>query len=659
MIKGFSGEGAAKVADSALHEIHNDLTWHSEFQQLYSRKQVKPYRSISAGSNATTDEESSHLSSGVQHGILQRPLSEKAKRELEESATLIVPAPIKRNQSHVLCISGGDSSAAACNKSSSLNQVHHSPLFWWIVVLIVIPLLLLIGLICGFVSRDIVTAIPSWVSRADQASDSLAKEALNLTVASKASLLTAVVFEPVRDLYLMTRLAGWLYFGGIKRSPAFTEVDTAAEECKVYYSQGVCPYHFSDRTPCSCEWADIAGENCTKFNLTESRNLQVQGWALQSQDADPETGQHLESSSFPFVGSSPNTTQWWPNASVLPGSEKGAQASGYSTSYDRLRVASALAIAQFPVYNYAHNLGFKNQELGLYMALEEDGLMLGFKGCQYDAADFAFWNSTEDNQAADVAPSLCPIGKYGYDPRCRDWYASGKDHYMSLNVSVHITAPYVFAIRNDIAASATAAVANPNTGEYVGQTLLDFYPEGVKHGLEGLGGIIPVLITPDVDATGGDTVVGPNMTSGWKSASILDLLFEHDGPGTPNRTYFEQNCLVPMKNGSSGLKNFWRTKQDGNTEHLIIAFAPVYQRFLLPVNPDDFSRGVEVSKVLVYSVGMIRKAEDIHAPFAEIVDEIQMHLNSIQKVYIIVTIIVAVLFTAFTCIVSTSDLSYH
>lgn len=656
MIKGFSGDGACKVADSALHEVKNVLTWHSDFQQLYSssRDKKKTPRSTSVGSD-TTGEDSGNLSADRQRGILNRPLNQKTKmleNGIEEIAsTSIVPAPVKRNRSNVIRSSGDAGRTDASHKSTPI-RIHRSPLFWWIVILIVIPLLLLIGVICAIVSHDIVSILPTWVQQADEASEELALQSLRLTAASKASLMTAVVFEPIRDLHVVTRVAGWLYFGGIKLSPAFTVMDSASEECKVY-QLGTCPFYDDPiRTPCACDWDDPHGKTCSKFNETESRNLQKGFWGLQSQDVDPTSGRRYVSSSFPAVGSSPETTQWFSNASALPGFEEGEQSSGYSTSYERLRVASAMSIVNFPVYNYAASLGWNNRILGVYAGLEEDGLFTGFNGCAYTHADFAFWETTTENRAALVNSYLCPIGKFGYDPRCRDWYRSGKTKHVAALTPVHITAPYQFAIEDEIATSATSPIANPTTGEYLGQTLLDFNPDAVKSGLEHLEAIVSILITPNVDVLGGDTVVGPNKSAEWESASILDLLFQFDAPSTLYRTQFEQDCLLLMKDGASGLSNFSRTSREGSLEHLVIAYAPVFERVLLPTSPDDFSSGVESRKVLLYSVGIVRNVEDIHAPFNAIADDIEIQLDSIRTIYVVVTAIVALVFTAFTCMVS-------
>lgn len=623
-------------------------TLHSEFQQLYychKKNHQRTFQSATVSSVITSAEEESTSSDKI-HGILQRPLNDRKKKELEEAVSLVVPAPVKRNHG-LICTPAKD----RLENTPQQILIHHSPLFWWIVILIVLPLLLLIGLTCGIVSNDIVTTIPSWVKQADTASDEVALDALNLTASSKALMVTAVVFESIRDLNLMTRLAGWLFFGGVKRSAAFTEMDTSAENCKIH-PKGSCP-SYKTNAPCPCEWRDMNGEGaCTSHNKTESRNLQKQFWSVLSQDADPETGQRTNSSSFPPVGSSPSSTEWFADFSLLPGFEKGEAAAGYATTYDRVRVSSAMATTLFPIYNYATSLGRKHHILSVLMAFEADGLSTGFTGCRHAHQLTPFWKSSKENQAATIAPALCPLGKYGLDGRCRDWYATGKQAYNSSNIPVHVTAPYQFAASRIVATSATAAVANPKTNEYIGQTLLDFFPEGIKRGLEWVDGVTSILITPDVDATGGDTVVGPNGSAGWKSASILDLLFEYDGPGSPYRLQFEQDSLAAMKSGVSDMRNFWRTNEQGVPEYLKISFAPVYERVLLPVSPDDFARGVNSSQVLMYSVGMIRSVEDIHAPFSEIEAGIQMQLSSLHTAYVTVTAVAAVLFVVLTCIVS-------
>lgn len=132
----------------------------------------------------------------------------------------------------------------------------------------------------------------------------------------------------------------------------------------------------------------------------------------------------MSSPSFPKFGSTSDTTYWWTDAKSVPGSYKGANASGYETTYDRIRVASAASSVFFPIYNYATSLGREKPALATFLGFEKDGLLQGYDGCYGVDGEAAFARSTSENGAAEIAPSLCPEGKYGYDPRCRDWYVT-------------------------------------------------------------------------------------------------------------------------------------------------------------------------------------------------------------------------------------------
>jgi len=367
----FSGSGASQVATSSLYEVQNDLTWHSDFQHLYSRGRKRSFVSNSARADATDEDEASFRSSEVQ-GILQRPLSDDKGERPADEGCLIVPAPAKRNRDHVICSLGTNASLKSGYNVPSEQPilVYYSPLFWWIVILIVIPLLLVICVICAVVSQEIVTTFPSWVEQADAASYQLARQSLQLTAASKASLMSAVVFEAVRDLHLLSRLAGWLFFGGVGRSGSLTEMKSVSEECKAFPEQTCSSYFDSDRAICPCEWNDPIEETCTRIsNSTLVRDLQYPFWALQA----PTNG-------FP---STANETLWYTDVSSLPGAEEGENASGFETAYDRARVGSSLAAALLPVYNYASSLGWSNRVIAVYSGFDADGMFLGFDGCQH------------------------------------------------------------------------------------------------------------------------------------------------------------------------------------------------------------------------------------------------------------------------------------
>jgi len=122
--------------------------------------------------------------------------------------------------------------------------------------------------------------------------------------------------------------------------------------------------------------------NGTVLESGSSRSLQERFFFCQSRDADEETGNRVNASSFfenEGVDVSPETTLFWDDFDSLPGSEKGSDAAGFETTYDRARVSSAMAVADIPVYNYATQLGHKKSFIASYTALDADGMMTGYR----------------------------------------------------------------------------------------------------------------------------------------------------------------------------------------------------------------------------------------------------------------------------------------
>jgi hypothetical protein len=94
----------------------------------------------------------------------------------------------------------------------------------------------------------------------------------------------------------------------------------------------------------------------------------------QKTDIEPLTGNRnpiLNRSIIPY----PNQTAWWDSPEEMAGSYKGASsASGYATTYDRVRVMSALTVMSMPLYNYNPGSG-ENVNLGLFVGLQADGMV--------------------------------------------------------------------------------------------------------------------------------------------------------------------------------------------------------------------------------------------------------------------------------------------
>jgi hypothetical protein len=410
-----------------------------------------------------------------------------------------------------------------------------------------------------------------------------------------------------------------------------------------------------ERMPCSCDWHCLRENKehypcIADYNVTDSRYLQRQNFVVQKLDSDPATGNRQSSPSFPEFSDFPNTTSWWQNVSSLPGSDASG-ASGYKTLYDRVAISSSSSVFNFPIYNYATSLGKEKTFLGGYLSFEADGLFFGWAGCYYSHSFLSDFQSSSANGAAAINSVLCPEGKFGYDPRCRSWYATGRKTYFNDEAAVHVTAPYKFASNPELqqAASMTSPISNPSTGEYVGQVLLDYITVGLGKSVSMLREPVSFLITPHEDILGGDTVVGPNKSMAWDSAPIGDLLFAHE-TNSSNRDYFEREVLPFMKRGEHGHNEFYRTKADGSSECIWLCFAPVTCRSMLATAPDDFSAGVNISDSLVYSIGVGRQCEDIKQAFRTVEDDVDEALTESTAVYLAINLTSTALFIVFSAI---------
>ena len=656
----FSGTGTSTVAESNRAEIPNEMTWRSDFKQLYSVPAIKKLtRAPTTGTNNTNKTDAETLSD---------PLSKKPQKPSilarnEDNAPsdsrpvpAVVPAPMKKNQGRNITGQSGH-----LNRKNELEnefspshvRAYRSSLFWWILVLIALPLVLMNGLICGIVSYKMVKTVPKWVDIVEESSLELEKTALNVTAVVKASVAGLVMQDLVRDLHLVTRMAGWLLFGGVQRSVSLIDMDEATEDCKNYPRDLSCPFFNSGRAVCDCDWNDITGIQCTEFSdKAESRALQLRHWHTQARDADPVTGNRPSAESYPEFDNRPNATLWWNRTEALPGREKGSTASGIETAYDRIRATSGMAVVDIPVANYANALRRQRQDLGTYVGFDADGTLTGYTGCDHNYTYMSHWVSTKDNHAEEIARHLCPLGKYGYDSRCREWYADGKEDYFSKKKHIHLTAPYTFASSKIIAMSATCPVVNPQTGEYAGQTLLDFTPELIREALRRLREPFGFMITPDFDRAGGDTVIGPNeLEDDWESANILELLFENETASSGNREYFERKILPSMKRGDHNVTTYERWLGGTPQETLVLAYQPVFVHAYQALSPDTFDRGVDVSKTLVYSIGIVSSEAGLRRPFQEIEDDVMDDLSRLRLIYSCLVLFVSVVFTVFTCLV--------
>lgn len=241
--------------------------------------------------------------------------------------------------------------------------------------------------------------------------------------------------------------------------------------------------------------------------------------------------------------------------------------------------------------------------------------------------------SSEKNNASVIAPDLCPLGKYGYDPRCRRWYSRGKNSQTPLQ----ITAPYLFAT-GIIGVSLTSPLINPNSNEYIGQVLLDYVPVPADI-LDDLNGAISFLISLDTDVRQ-DTVIGPNKSASEIPSAIANVLFPNDDF---NVARFEAEILPKIKD-ITGSGN--RTLEYNGSGQVFVS-SVVSVRALQPVQVDDFSRGVAVTSVPVYVACVAYKKETITKPWDEVQADVEHQSNRLVIAYAVVIFSILILYFLF------------
>ena len=358
--------------------------------------------------------------------------------------------------------------------------------------------------------------------------------------------------------------------------------------------------------------------------------------------------------SFPDVATSPSSTGWWSDVDQLPGAEKGSSATGYETTYDRLRVASSVPLYQV-LYNYDE---FKSHALGAFVGFEADGLYVGFDGCRVAKNSArSWWKSSKSNGAERLRPELCPEGKHGYDPRCREWYHTARNLSIEKGNGVYVAPPF-FGSTGVYEQSASSPLVDPASGAYVGTVLIAFKSDRVTLALNNntklAKGGFPILITPQPNQLGkAETVIGPGLSLKEESKPIVPLVLpdDHNCSSTECKSHINEfeSIVNDMKAGKRDLTQFTRRMADGGTEVVHIAYSPVRVKSFKPINATDFNEGVESSEYLVYSLALAETQRGLLEPFDEAEDETR------RQVFVAATIAGVFIFVALCCVMYVSD----
>lgn len=436
------------------------------------------------------------------------------------------------------------------------------------------------------------------------------------------------------------------------RSDQFTEMFATEAECEYGDGAAAGTCAAAAALPCDCDWndpmpADTRSRECSSRSSdddwSDSRGGQVMSWRSIQHDADADGNRPTSG-----AATSPAAVTWYDDQTTVPGSSAGNSVTGVATQYARLRAYSATAAAVFPLYNY-YAKPDKDKTLGLYQAFESDGSLPGFTGCAY-TSNYDRWESTEANGAYITNAALCPFGHFGYDARCRSWYADGK----TAPGGVLFTPPYVFAGSGGlIGCSTTQRVEQPG-GLYVGQALNDFTPNSLIDALEERTRLVDhgftMLVTPNADVMGADAVVAPGLNIEDGTGPLGEYVLPRDAESSALRAAFETETLAAMKRGESGESRFYRTsaqkadeasdEASTSEEEVFAVYAPVHITAMQPVDHATFAEGVTSTKTLVYSLGVAVPETALRARFAEIEVEIQDHIGGAIVGFVVAVAIV-------------------
>lgn len=681
MIRGFSGaEKASTVAKCNGHEVRNTLGFSETF---FSRNMLQHGLQgfEEEGRDSSEGGDPDYLFRSAKRGEGERPedsalslkgsdpglITYSREPSITTAETTMVPPSLEgkpewKNQGRNLRPPRFSDTNSGDDRTPCIP--FKSPMFRWILVLIVIPMILTNAFIVAIVSQRIASVLPRWLENVESVSFNIQLDDLSLASKFASLYAEAVLATPARDLFMMTRLAGWLFSDALPRDKdAVIEMGSGSEACKAYTEN--CPWYEDpfQNVPCDCGWeTPITTSKCFEIG-DDTRHMQRMFYSGQAHDADPLTGRRTHTS-YPSVDKEAADTLWWHDLDLVPGAHKGNNASGHETTYDRLRVISTLSVVIFPLYNYRSSLMHDSEHryLGAYFGFESDGMLAGWAGCRYPSPTYPHFQSTESNLAFKINGTLCPLGKFGYDVRCRSWYAGGKAAQEAGNTSIFLTPPYEFS--TDVTASSvTQGVFDARTNEHIGQSLVDFQQfEILNFDLMDREGNFHFVITPVDDELAGDIVVPPTPGQSLvtKGASIGDLVLPFDDENAASRQFFDDQVVGKMKNGESCLKNFTRqvlvALEDENEESeslrqesTWIAFNPIYVRSLEAVQSDDFSRGLIGTKSQVYSLGVGRNLGSLERPFNQFREAAEVELNRIVAIYICLTMLISLLAAAVAC----------
>jgi len=120
---------------------------------------------------------------------------------------------------------------------------------------------------------------------------------------------------------------------------------------------------------------------------------------------------------------------------------------------------------------------------------------------------------------------------------------------------------------------------------------------------------------------------------------LFDVFLPHDASNSANVNAL-MSLIDLMKDKSTQEASFTRMDENGAEEAGWFVRSPVLVRELKPVQPDDFSRGVNSSDFLLYHLTIARQESELYAKFDTINDEIENNLSRMVTIYLVLTCVI-------------------
>ncbi|KAI2498817.1 hypothetical protein MHU86_15670 [Fragilaria crotonensis] len=539
-------------------------------------------------------------------------------------------------------------------------KIFASPLFRWILGTIAAPLLVVMIVISAYVCWNVSKQLPRLATAVKEVFVAHEQGSLHPLAKARADFSSRAIAPAFRDGHLLNRISGWLAFGALQKAQSMTSMETGTEECKGVKPNDMfaCPYTMNrSNTPCDCKWKQRRSAGampCLNYS-GDSRSFQKLWWFGSNQDAWPNGDVNF--TSFPEVATTPANTSWWSEWNVVPGSELGFNATHSDTAFENLLFLSALSMIQIPLFNYQTATHY--DATFSYTSFEDNGIMSGYTGCEYVYAYSSQFISDAVTGAAEVNSTLCPLGKFGYDPRCRMWYLGGK-LTLAAGGTTYVSPPFRSLISDYIAQTLTLPIYNED--RFIGQNSVDFSPSRIIDSLSQSEPPLPgtgfhVLVSTSNFSFGSDAIVGPgfdvksDLESGRKrliEQSVLPFDVCENGVGTGCDNLAEFHKIVDdMRAGKSGTARFKRSTEEGGTEFVFWAFAPVNINSYQTLNNSDIFHGVVRKTSPAFSLALASPEPGLNGAFDSLSSAM---LRTVQIAIIVLAIVIALTLVGLTVI---------